>query len=314
MTAQPEGASPETRRWLDWQKRRHVSRRDYAEYQFQSARSRLAGELAPLCGKDRPRILDVGCGLGGLATAYAADGALVTAVDTELYDSHSIEFARRFAAEKSAAVDFLGVPETEWPMEDASFDLVLLDSVIEHAADPARLLNESTRVLRPGGWMLISFPIFYGPFGGHIDDYVRIPWWHLLPKPLVRATVRRCKPKGAYVTPEFSVGVFDSLNRMTLHQFKKLLEPLPLEIVELRRVAFLTTPGNQLVYDVRSALARSDLRAAWNSIRRAPEDFSLTDACLFAILFPTLPLMRVPLLRELFLGGVRANLRRSEDD
>ena len=45
MTAQPEGASAQTPRWLDWQRRRHVSRRSFAEYQFQSARSRLASQL-----------------------------------------------------------------------------------------------------------------------------------------------------------------------------------------------------------------------------------------------------------------------------
>jgi SAM-dependent methyltransferase len=307
-----EAAGNRERRWLDLQRQRHHSRRDFAEYQFHSARSRVRDELVPLTGKDRPRLLDVGCGLGGLAVAYAAGGAVVTAVDTQLYDADSLEFARSFAAAKGAEVEFLGVAETDWPMPDASFDVVLLDSVIEHAPDPRRLLRESARVLGPGGWMLISFPVFYGPFGGHIDDYIRIPWWHLLPKPLVRASLRRRRPRGGYVTPEFSIGMFDSLNRMTLRRFHELLAPLPLELVTLRRAAFLTTPGNQLVYDLRTALARSDRRAAWAALRRAPRDFSFVDACLFLLLLPTLPLMRVPLLRELFLGGVRAKLRKVE--
>ena len=303
----PAGALPA--RWLDWQRRRHLSRQDYAEYQFQSARGRLR-ELTAHLGIAAPRILDVGCGLGGMSTAYALEDGQVTAVDEELYDPETIRFAETFARSKGATVTFLAVGEREWPMADATFDLVFLDSVLEHARDPGRLLRESTRVLRPGGWMFISFPVFYGPYGGHIDDYIRIPWFHLLPRGLVVRALRRCRPLGSYVSPAFTEGAYLSLNRLTLRRFKRLLRTLTLEVVELRRSAYLTTAGNQLVFDLRTAMRRQDWRAGWAVLRRVPADFTLGEFGLFVLLTATLPLMRVPMLQEVLLGGVRATLRK----
>jgi hypothetical protein len=42
-----EAAGNRERRWLDLQRQRHHSRRDFAEYQFHSARSRVRDELVP---------------------------------------------------------------------------------------------------------------------------------------------------------------------------------------------------------------------------------------------------------------------------
>jgi hypothetical protein len=160
--------------------------------------------------------------------------------------------------------------------------------------------------------MYISFPVFYGPFGGHIDDYIKLPWYHLLPRSLVRATLRRCEPRGSYVTPEFVEGMYLSLNRMTYRHFSRLIEALSLVIVDLSRSAFLTTAGNQLVYDVRTALANRDGTHAWKAVRRIPRDFDFWNFCLFLFLLPTLPLMRVPYVQELFLGGIRATLQKKD--
>lgn len=312
MTTKDNGTQIPTR-WLDWQKRRHRSRRDYAEYQYQSARGRLP-KITRQMGRPNPKILDVGCGLGGMSAAYAADGGRVTAVDEGLYDSESIQFAEEFAQSKGVDVTYLPISEAEWPFSDDSFDLIFLDSVIEHARDPERLLNRSLRALSPDGLMYISFPVFYGSFGGHIDDYIKLPWYHLLPQSLVRATLRRCKSRGSYVTPEFVEGMYLSLNRMTYQRFIRLIENQSLVIVDLSRSAFLTTAGNQLLYDIRTALRNGGRAQVWKAIRRIPRDFDFWSFWLFLFLLPTLPLMRVPYVQELFLGGIRATLQKKDDE
>jgi SAM-dependent methyltransferase len=44
------------------------------------------------------------------------------------------------------------------PVEDASFDAVVCTEVLEHVAEPASVLAELSRVLRPGGRLLLTVP------------------------------------------------------------------------------------------------------------------------------------------------------------
>ncbi len=46
----------------------------------------------------------------------------------------------------------------ELPFDDASFDLVTADNVLEHLDDPVRVFSEVARVLRPGGRFLAKTP------------------------------------------------------------------------------------------------------------------------------------------------------------
>ena len=46
----------------------------------------------------------------------------------------------------------------ELPLDDATFDFVLCTEVLEHVIDPARVLAELRRILRPGGWLLLTTP------------------------------------------------------------------------------------------------------------------------------------------------------------
>jgi SAM-dependent methyltransferase len=47
------------------------------------------------------------------------------------------------------------------PVEDARFDHVLLTQVLEHLPEPGRVLAELHRVLKPGGTLWLTAPLFY---------------------------------------------------------------------------------------------------------------------------------------------------------
>ena len=47
------------------------------------------------------------------------------------------------------------------PVEDARFDHVILTQVLEHLPDPATVLRELHRVLKPGGTLWLTAPLFY---------------------------------------------------------------------------------------------------------------------------------------------------------
>jgi len=44
------------------------------------------------------------------------------------------------------------------PQPDASFDVVLCSEVLEHLPDPAKVLNEFSRLLKPGGKLILTAP------------------------------------------------------------------------------------------------------------------------------------------------------------
>ena len=47
------------------------------------------------------------------------------------------------------------------PVESGKYDLVLMTQVLEHLPEPAKVLRELYRVLKPGGTLWLSTPFYY---------------------------------------------------------------------------------------------------------------------------------------------------------
>lgn len=122
---------------------------------------RLAGRLAQLAATVLSlvpaggELLDLGCGSGDLARHLAAEGYRMTGCDIS---PRMLEQAA--AADLGRAVRWVAL-EPDWrslPFAQASADAVVAASVFEYLADPARVLAECARVLRPGGVLLCTVP------------------------------------------------------------------------------------------------------------------------------------------------------------
>jgi 2-polyprenyl-6-hydroxyphenyl methylase/3-demethylubiquinone-9 3-methyltransferase len=98
------------------------------------------------------RLLDVGCGEGVFATALVEQGLSVVGIDV------ACEPLRRARAAVDGLELHLVDDQSAWPLPDASFDVAWAGEVIEHVADTAGWQSEIRRVLRPGGWLLLSTP------------------------------------------------------------------------------------------------------------------------------------------------------------
>lgn len=148
------------------------------------------GKLRAL-GIVRGAWLDCGCADGGYTRALVDYGANRAAgVDVE---PDRIENARSERAEK---VRFEVASAEALPFDDASFDGVLLNEVLEHVASERQALEEVARVLRAGGHLALFSPNRLFPFEGHglrageraVDVPVPfIPW---LPLRLTRRFMR----------------------------------------------------------------------------------------------------------------------------
>jgi SAM-dependent methyltransferase len=53
------------------------------------------------------------------------------------------------------------------PFGDASFDVVYSNNVLEHTTNPALVLREAARVLRPGGTLYVEIPNYLSYYEGH---------------------------------------------------------------------------------------------------------------------------------------------------
>ncbi len=152
-------------------------------------------------------VLDLGCGTGVASRAIArrpeAEGAAVTAIDIS---PHLVEAARRLAADEGLGgrIDFrvgdahgLGLPE-------GGFDVVVMHTLISHVADPAAVLAEGRRLLRPGTGRLVVFDGDYAsltfatdaPDGGAETD--RLVQRSMVAHPRVMRGMPRLLAKGGF--------------------------------------------------------------------------------------------------------------------
>lgn len=112
------------------------------------------------------RTLDVGAGAGYLTRALRDAGAQCVMVDADVG-----ELSWRGTPQHGAVI----ADAVKLPFAAATFDLAVCSNVLEHVRAPFDLLDEMTRVLRPGGHLWLSFTNWYGPWGGHETS----PWHYL---------------------------------------------------------------------------------------------------------------------------------------
>jgi glycine/sarcosine/dimethylglycine N-methyltransferase len=105
------------------------------------------------------RVLDIGAGYGGAARHLAATfGCKVTCLNlSEVENQRNIEFNR-----KQGLQDLIEVKDGSFediPFQDNAFDVVWSQDAILHSGDRSRVLEEVTRVLRPGGSFVFTDPM-----------------------------------------------------------------------------------------------------------------------------------------------------------
>jgi len=99
------------------------------------------------------KVLDAACGEGYGTALLSTVASSATGVDIS---EKAIEHARaRYPSER---LEFLVSDCLELPFDDAEFDCVVSFETLEHLDDHQGLLTEFRRVLKPGGFLLLSTP------------------------------------------------------------------------------------------------------------------------------------------------------------
>ena len=126
----------------------------------------LLESLVPLEGAD---LLELGCGSGAFARKLLERGraASVTALEVD-----AVQHRKNMEAPSVPGLRFgLGGAE-DIPCDDASIDGVVMMKSLHHVpvAQMDRAMREIARVLKPGGWVYFSEPVYAGP----LNDLIKL--------------------------------------------------------------------------------------------------------------------------------------------
>jgi SAM-dependent methyltransferase len=120
----------------------------------QDRRLDLIRRYVPL---ENATVLDIGCGIGTYVHKLQELTARAYGIDID---------APRVRQGRETGSLAIAVSE-QLPFEDAAFDAVLLNEVIEHVRDERQTLREACRVVTPGGHVVIYAPNRLYPFETH---------------------------------------------------------------------------------------------------------------------------------------------------
>ena len=127
-----------------------------------SARGDFAGTdsagLAPSGRLPGLAVLDVGGGPGYFSDAYAAEGARYVSVEPDVGEMAAAGISQTGSVRGSGMA---------LPIRSDSVDICISSNVAEHVPEPWTMAEEMCRVTRPGGLVVVSYTLWYGPFGGH---------------------------------------------------------------------------------------------------------------------------------------------------
>ncbi len=132
------------------------ARVSYARFSQYWWSNRYYAKLARRYGSRQGRVLEVGCGLGHLLS-WLADRYQVVGTDVNPW---ALEEARGNVPQGQ----FLQLSAQDMhALEDGSFQIVIAKHVIEHLPDPDQALGEFSRLLAPGGILLMATPNLDSP-------------------------------------------------------------------------------------------------------------------------------------------------------
>ena len=182
-----------------------------------TSKRRLARRLLALCGSGAEAI-EIGCGTGDFLRHCKDVGLRPTGLEIS---PHAAELCRR-----EHGIDITVGEFSTGVLPEGRFDAVALLHFIEHAANPADVLSEAYRILKPGGVILLTTPNLWGigtrVFGAGnyaLDPYQTGHMWWFGYRSLRYALAAACFGEIELWSELFLVGnVVSALQRRRAHQ------------------------------------------------------------------------------------------------
>ncbi len=197
-------------------------------------------ELQGMSLKGR-KLLDLGASIHGYALEEALD------LGVALYEGIDLDVARHWGISpveiagpngSMGCLREMNAEALDYP--EGTFDCLVSISTFEHFLNPDRVLKEMFRVLKPGGWALVTTePIWSAWHGHHIHHFGELrdvlpPWGHLYLSKAQMADVLARQPWPADVPIDREEALHwiydgDGINRFDIHRLKAYFAESPFQ-------------------------------------------------------------------------------------
>jgi SAM-dependent methyltransferase len=166
-----------------------------AEKHFFEQRKHAKTYLVPFLERYCPnfrrfQILDVGCAEAGFLGTL--QDAHMPCMGLEI-EAERIAISKGFNPDLDILQGDITDPDIVSKIK-RTFDLIVIRDVIEHISDKDTVFEHLNALLNSDGFIYITFPPRFSPFGGHQQNgrsiLRKIPYLHLMPSRIVRALGR----------------------------------------------------------------------------------------------------------------------------
>lgn len=197
------------------------------------------------------RILEIGCGEGGVLKAFTDRGYTCLGIDIS---SSRIENARKILQEEaeSGHITFYAADihdDKHFERLRGSIDLVILKDAIEHIYEQGKFMDALHKFIKPDGIVFLSFPPWHNPFGGHqqlADSILKfVPWFHIAPRGFYRSILKLFGETDQQI--EVLLEIYNT--RLSIRKFEKIL--LETDWKVSKRQFFLVNPGYEIRFGMK---------------------------------------------------------------
>lgn len=174
----------------------------YWGYMYDLGRVTIVPHLIELgVFKQGDSVIEIGSAEGGVLHAFAAEGAS-ECLGTDIAQSR-LDMGRIITDIAELKVDYVfndiiyGEPKQEWQNK---YDVAILRDVIEHLDDTEIALTNIRKIIKPGGYLYVTFPPYNSPYGGHQHTLAgnlisRLPYIHHFPENIFRKLIESGRPQ-----------------------------------------------------------------------------------------------------------------------
>jgi 2-polyprenyl-3-methyl-5-hydroxy-6-metoxy-1,4-benzoquinol methylase len=196
------------------------------------------------------RVLEIGCGEGGVLKPFLDKGAVCVGVE---FDKTRIENGEKWLADEieKGKLSFVikDIYDTDVESLGGKFDIIILKDVIEHIHDQAKLLARLKDFLNKDGIIFFGFPPWQMPFGGHQQlsqsSLSKVPWFHLFPRTIYKGILKLFNEKDHVINELLEI----KDTGISIERFEKIVKKTNYKVVD--KIHYLFNPIYEYKFNIK---------------------------------------------------------------